>query len=358
MPSRPSKVKVSDNDPEIIDNLGDEDLPQQLVYEITSYGADYPVDSLVKRLEQGDIFVPPFQRQFVWTLRQSSRFIESLLMGLPVPGIFLSREQESKKLLVIDGQQRLLTLMYFYTGIFADSGKEFALRGVQARFKNLTHKKLSEEDVRRLNDSIIHATVIQQDEPTDDDSSIYHIFERLNTGGTLLMPQEIRACIYHGSFNTLLEELNSNDAWRTIFGQESKRMRDIELIISFLELNLMNDKYEPPMNEFLNRFMKRHRNVEPAANKKFRRAFSSAIETIFESLGRHAFRPRKTLNAAVFDSVMVGVLRRLERGPVTSKSGISQAYEKLINDADFFTSTEQGTAREESIKTRMNLAGT
>ncbi len=76
------------------------------------------------------------------------------------------------------------------------------------RYEGKTYKTLENEDQLRLNDSIIHATIIRQDEPSDDQSSVYHIFERLNTGGTLLHPQEIRACIFHGPFNDLLAGLN------------------------------------------------------------------------------------------------------------------------------------------------------
>src|SRR5579884_3879606 len=87
-------------------------------YSITSYGTDYPVDALVKRVASQDIIVPTFQRGYVWSLREASRFVESLLLGLPVPSIFLSKEVETQKLLVIDGQQRLRTLGYFYEGIW------------------------------------------------------------------------------------------------------------------------------------------------------------------------------------------------------------------------------------------------
>jgi uncharacterized protein with ParB-like and HNH nuclease domain len=87
-------------------------------YEITSYGADYPVDSIIKRLEDDIILVPEFQRKYVWSIVQASRFIESLLLGLPVPGIFMSKELNTNKLLIIDGQQRLKTLQFFYKGIF------------------------------------------------------------------------------------------------------------------------------------------------------------------------------------------------------------------------------------------------
>jgi uncharacterized protein with ParB-like and HNH nuclease domain len=90
-----------------------EDVPEEhidFVYTITSYGADYPVDALVQRLKSGDIFIPQFQRAYVWSYKEACRFIESLLLGLPVPGIFVAKESETGKLLVIDGHQRLKIL--------------------------------------------------------------------------------------------------------------------------------------------------------------------------------------------------------------------------------------------------------
>ncbi|HSE57197.1 MAG TPA: DUF262 domain-containing protein, partial [Nitrospiraceae bacterium] len=127
----------------VIDNLGDDsDELLPFKYSITSYGADYPVDSLIKRIADGSIYVPSFQRGYVWKVKQASRFIESLLLGLPVPGIFLSKEQGTQKLLVIDGQQRLRTLQYFYEGIFEPGGKKFSLRGVQSKYNGSTYRLL------------------------------------------------------------------------------------------------------------------------------------------------------------------------------------------------------------------------
>ena len=102
---------------------------------------------------------------------------------------------------MIDGQQRLRTLQYFYRGIFEPDKREFALKGVTPEFEGVTYNSLKDHDRRRLDDSILHATIVRQETPSDDDSSIYHIFERLNTGGIPLNPQEIRATIYHGEFN-------------------------------------------------------------------------------------------------------------------------------------------------------------
>jgi len=181
----------------VVDKVRDSEEIIPFQYSITAYGADYPVDGLVKRISDGSIFIPPFQRQFRWDRKRASRFVESLLLGLPVPGIFLSREEETNKLLVIDGHQRLRTLQCFYEGVFTD-GKEFSLIGVQQQYNGATYESISEEDRRRLDDSILHATIVRQDEPSDDNSSVYQIFNRLNTGGVNLNPQELRACLYHG----------------------------------------------------------------------------------------------------------------------------------------------------------------
>lgn len=75
-------------------------------YSITSYGVDYTVDRIVNRLGKNHIIIPEFQRQYVWDIKQASRFIESLILGLPVPGVFLSQEKDTNRMLVIDGQQR------------------------------------------------------------------------------------------------------------------------------------------------------------------------------------------------------------------------------------------------------------
>ena len=106
--SQPPVVERYDAD-DVEDDTEDEGV-QTVRFRISSYGADYTVDSLVKRLHREDFFVPPFQREYVWTLPQASKFIESLLLGLPVPNVFVAKEAASSKHLIIDGQQRLKTL--------------------------------------------------------------------------------------------------------------------------------------------------------------------------------------------------------------------------------------------------------
>lgn len=340
----------------IEDRLGDVDKVIPFRYSITSYGVDYPVDGLVKRIRKGDIYIPSFQRGYVWTLKQASRFVESLLLGLPVPGIFLSREENTQKLLVIDGQQRLRTLQWFYEGIFQKTRREFSLSRVQSEFKGATYRALKDQDRRRLDDSILHATIVKQDEPSEDDSSIYHIFERLNTGGTGLVPQEIRACIYHGEFNDLLKELNNNAAWRSVFGKVHYRMRDQELILRFLALYFDLDRYGRSMKEFLNKFMGRNRHIDSLSRERINKAFVDTIDVIHKALGEQAFRPKKALKASVFDSVMVGVARRLERGSIQDLATVRRQYEALLSNDLYGESTEARTSDEKRVHNRVELA--
>jgi hypothetical protein len=259
---------------------------------------------------------------------------------------------------VIDGQQRLTTLLYFYDGIFRPTGREFALYGVQSHFVGATYQSLDVDDRRRLDDAIMHAIIVRQDQPSEDDSSIYHIFERLNRGGTLLSSQEIRAAIYHGEFNDFLAELNNNEQWREMFGPVNRRMRDQELILRFLAFYFEGGEYEKPLKGFLNRFMGRNRHLQRYAGEQLRAAFEPAIHTIFAAVGPRAFRPRRNFNAAVFDSIMVGVATRIERSAIEDFEGLNQAYGDLVRDEAFMTATEVRTADEDSVARRLSLAMT
>jgi len=333
-----------------------QDEPLTFKYSITSYGADFDVEGLVKRIEREDIYIPPFQRKFVWTHHQASRFIESLLLGLPVPGIFLSKEQDSQRLLVIDGQQRLWSLFTFYNGIFVPKKKEFALTGLHSNFEGLTFNTLSREDKRRLDDSIIHATIVRQDEPDDGDSSIYMIFERLNTGGNQLQAQEIRSALYHGEFNDLLAVLNKNQSWRNLFGALNPRKRDEELILRFFALYYNFDQYQTPIKEFLNNFMGSNRHLKKHSAKKLTSLFERTVSTVEDCFGSKAFKPKSSLNAGVYDSVMLGVARRLTQGPIEDKKNIKAAYTKLLSNQEYVDATEVSMADVSKVNTRVGLA--
>lgn len=367
MPDEVDVTEIEDDE-----NVLDVDAEQEVIpvsYDITSYGADYPVDGLVKRLTQGDIVVPSFdpmyeqsdevhgfQRRFVWTRPQMDKFVESLLLGLPVPGIFLVRDS-GNKLLVLDGQQRLRTLQAFYRGIH--DGRQYTLKHVQEPFRGRAYENLDDEGRRRLDDSIIHATVLRQELPAGSQDAVYSIFERLNTGGSPLQPQEIRIALYHGPFLRLINELNQDSDWRELYGPTSPRFKDQELVLRVLALYEQGQEYSRPVKGFLNSYLRKNR--ERTANQAAELAslFEIASAAIHESIGSRAFRPVRPLNAAVLDSVMVGVMRRITRMPDSYEldgEAVKTAYDTLLANKDFLAATSSSTAAEDSVSNRLKLA--
>ena len=352
-----TRVELSENTEDaVIDQDNSDETVGIKEYAVTSYGIDYDVEGYVRRLQSGDIKIPPYQRKYIWDQIRASRFIESLLLDLPVPGVFLYRDRDSEIQWVVDGQQRLQTLRFFYEGKFSDSGRVFALKGLETRFNDLTYEELDITIRRRLDNSLIRATVIRQDKPDDEATSQFYVFERLNTGGVALSSQEIRAAIYGVKFNALLHELNGNNAWRTLFGktQKDKRKRDEELILRFLALYLEGKTYSRPMKAFLNKFMKGNRNLQSYDRDKIEPLFTSTVSCILEKLGADAFKPTKSLNAAMLDSLMIGIARRLESKAIISD--ISDEFLSLRQDSEFNELVSGTTSDPERVQRRIHLA--
>jgi len=335
-------------------------------FDLTFYGADYPVDGLVKRLKNRDVVIPSFdpasempleveafQRKFIWTKLQSERFVESLLLGLPVPGIFLVQES-NRRLLVLDGQQRLLTLAAFYSGVL--NKKEFLLENVQQQFRGKGYSTLDEDQRRTLDDAIIHATVIKKTQDSQDLSSIYTLFERLNSGGTRLSPHEIRVALVPGPLMHLVRELNNDTYWRGAFGSPSKSLKDHELILRFIALFFAPIPYESPMKDFLTAYAQHNKDLSQESANDIVHAFRGTIHKIVQAVGSKPFRLKNALNAAVFDSVMVGLARRLATGVPADVGKIGEAYFRLLSDTDYLYAVSKATAREDQVASRLKLA--
>lgn len=340
------------------------EVAKSVRYRITSYGMDFDVDGLVRRLNRGSVFVPPFQREFVWSRKRASQFIESLLMGLPVPGVFLTQEPATEKLMVIDGQQRLKTLQFFYSGYLGTSGatgaetRPFALDGVDPEFQQKRYADLSEPERYRLDNSRIHATIVRQNFPEDGNSGMFHIFHRLNSGGQQLTSQEIRQAICRGSLMDSVRELNDNADWRAIFGPISLRQKDQELILRFWAMYLNADNYAAPMLGFLNNFADKHRNPSVEFLYEGRAAFAKTVRAFNSALGNKAFRAKasRQLNAAVFESMSVGLAHRIKSSGNPKSSALIHAHDALLRDDEYIASVSGGTARASSVKTRIEKA--
>ena len=195
-------------------------------YDITASPNDFNVLTISSYLNSGAIVIPSIQRFFTWDLQRSSKFVESLILGLPIPQIFLFEESKNR-FLILDGQQRLMSLYFFIKMRFPRPGTRAQIR---AAFKQ--HKKIPDEMLQnqqmfsefriklpdredgsesplhgltyaglgeyktRLDLTPVRVVIIKQNEPKDDNSSIKEIYNRLNTGGVNLRPQEMRANLY------------------------------------------------------------------------------------------------------------------------------------------------------------------
>jgi len=355
-----------------VDREGYEDINETeevapLHSSVTSYGADFPVDSLVNRLNNNDIVVPSFypelgdpdagivgfQRDYVWSKSQADRFVESLLLGFPVPGIFLVQGTDGVYL-VLDGQQRLKTLQAFYRGSLRD--RTFRLQSVQEQFKGKTYDTLDIDSRRQLDNSIIHATIVKPDDPSGDQSGIYHVFERLNTGGTLLQPQEIRVALYHGDLITLIRELNENEDWRTLVGAVSRRLKDQELILRFFAMRSPERTYEAPMKEFLNQYAEWNRQLNHETGEVLKDHFTSTVAKINGVLGASAFRPARAVNAAVVDSLMTAIDAGNSENRLKDDDALRSGFERLMADDEYRSAIEKATAREENVAIRKERA--
>ncbi|MCA1564941.1 MAG: DUF262 domain-containing protein [Acidobacteria bacterium] len=364
-------------------------------YEILTYPADYTLEILVKKWEEKAIRSPNLQRRFVWPQARASKLIESFLMGLPVPPVFLYQDREEGDLLIVDGHQRLRAIAYFFSGWFGEKDDPkrvpFELVGLsdESPFSGMTYQKLentSPVDFKKFKDCVLRAYVMRQLQPADNDSSILEVFGRLNTGGMALHGQEIRNCVYEGEFNELLKKLNKNENWRKIVGTEAedKRMRDIELILRSLALLYNVKKYEKPMKEFLNKFMREYR-LPPHENPKdsdakkkaiaekrkayeeqikgFEDIFTRTAQAVVQYLDPKPFHILRGLNAAVFDSVFTAFALHIDKvsnGKATAAKikQVRSKYDALLKNRQYIKWVSAATTDQDVVPKRLKKAET
>jgi len=240
----------------------------KLEFEILNYPADTTLKGYLQQKQDGVLTVPSFQRRFVWDHVKASKLIESFLIGLPVPGVFLYKPRVGSTYQVIDGHQRITAVTSYLSGLIGDT--KFRLKGVADKWNGLSFDELDESDRFKLEQSVMRATIIQQLDPMDD-RSIYMIFERLNTGGVNLNPMEVRRCVYYGPFVDSLDELNDDPNWRICISKQEpdKRFRDVELVLRVLAMSEHSREYEKPMKGFLSNFTADNKNPHPPSNPAF-----------------------------------------------------------------------------------------
>ena len=346
---------------EVADLESSNDHSQPIAYQ----GRDFDVIGLIQRLEKEDLIVPSFgieaedlstagfQRAFVWSRPQMDRLIESILLDYPIPEIFLIRQTDNRYL-VLDGQQRLRTLQFFYEGIY--DGKEFSLQNVVDQFRGLTYKTLSTDQRRLFDGTFVQATILTSDGSSGTRRSIYSIFERLNAGGTKLTPHEIRVALYAGPLIEHLTTLNADQNWRSLYGAYNKRLRDQELVLRIIALYTSQSSYRQPLKTFLNDFLGELKK-EVGLPIDATNLFASAARLINGGLGRDALRHGSPqVNAALTEAMFVGLMRRIESGSEPSIRKVARVIEQLKQDEELMGAVARSTANEQMVQSRLDVS--
>ena len=337
-------------------------------FNLTSYGWDTDVEGLVKRLNRDDIHVPGFQRKYVWNTSEKSRFVESLILGLPVPSVFFAQDIITKKLNIVDGQQRLKSLQEYLSGSFSLSGKDIQTELKGCYFSNdvakgNNPKVLSEPEQRLLSDALLHAVVIKPDVSHDDvkygheyNNAVIQVFKRLNTSGKPLQAQEVRACVFYGELNELLLELNQNHDWRKLFGKEHSRLKDVEAILRFCALFSNLEEYKSPMPRFLDEYMEDNRNVSSEESDVLRKYFEIIVKLTREAYGDEAFKKGNTFLLTKFDAVFVGAAKAIEGGKSFDLIEFKKCVDNLLNDKEYQWSIEEFVNDKNRVDKRIKVS--
>ncbi|WP_204303700.1 DUF262 domain-containing protein [Stenotrophomonas maltophilia] len=360
-------------------------------YEISSSPNDFNVSTIFSFIKSGAVKIPGFQRHFVWDIKRSSKLIESLLLGLPVPQVFLYEEAKNS-FLVIDGQQRLMSIYYFVKQRFPRPEKRAELRaifdaesgdipdevlqddryfvpfnlklpapipGPKSRFDGLNYSTLGEFKVA-FDLRTVRNIIVKQTSSEEDDSAVFEIFNRLNSGGVNLTPQEIRASLYHSSFYEVLQRINNKPAWRHIVGREDAdiHMKDVEILLRSFAMLVMSDKYAPSMTKFLNIFSRKCRGLDSSQVTYLERLMDEFGE-IAAKLPARAFynQGNSRFNISLFESMFVAACgSAFKERNFEVKHFTVEHLASLKSDIHFTRASSEGTSKSENVATRIGIA--
>lgn len=344
-------------------------IPQQENNIFTSSG-DPEIDSLYNKQKRGRLVLQPdFQRQYVWDSTKASKLIESAILLIPLPIIYLSEEKDGKEY-VIDGQQRLTSFFAFIDGTFPD-GRPFKLSGltVCADLNGKKFNELPEEMQDKIRYYKIRAITFLKNSSED---LKFEIFERLNTGSVQLNDQELRNCLYRGCFNVALKEMAADPDFMYICGLKSpdKRMRDIELALrfcAFYHKTYLN--YKSPIRNFLNQEAQERRDISDRDLSEIKAAFKNSCQIIRSIFDKNSFKrfykgrdgepngywePKK-FNTSLYDILMYSFAKEDKNKVFQNLDAIKEALIYLMTeDQDFVDSIELSTSSVQAVTMRFD----
>jgi hypothetical protein len=339
---------------EVIEHIDEEETPLNLPHEkrrVYSDKNDRSIFELYRRYQRGDLNLDPeFQRNYVWDDKRASLLVESVLLEIPIPVIYLAEEIDGK-FTIIDGQQRLRSFFRFINN-------EFKLRKLRvlSDFEGKLFKTLDKDNQIKVEDATLRTIEIRKE--TNPDVK-FEIFERLNVGSVKLNDQELRNCIYRGKYNNLIKELSENRDFLLLLGldEAQKRMQQREIVLHFLAFyNQTVFKYRQPMKQFLNNEMDTNKGISDEKLNLLRQKFKDSIsltKTIFGKMAFRRFVPgnkdkpdgkwEKRVNMGLFEVIMCGFSKYRKNQIVPLSDVIREELIHLMGFHEEFTNSISGT---------------
>lgn len=388
---------MTEEEIEIKDNQkyeGEDDSQDQDIsfteYEISASPNDFNVRTLYDFIDSGIVKIPGFQRNYVWDIKRASKLIESLLIGIPIPQIFLY-EQGKNNFLVIDGQQRYFTIYFFKNKRFPKKEKRFELRKIfddnkgipeniladnnyfvdfnlslpeqlperKNKFNKRNYATLTEDDRTAFDYRTIRNIIIKQNSPNDGDSVIFEIFNRLNSGGVNLKQQEIRTSLYHSQFYDMLYRINLDQNWRSLTPQPTPdlNMKDVEILLRGFAMLVNHDSYKPSLTKYLNDFSAKARKYS-ADEITYLESLFTAFATAAVALDSKMFFTKSgRFNIAIYESIFVALTETAYKAKNTEINATDIAKIKLLKeDKDFVAASQSSTASSSNVILRINKA--
>lgn len=346
----------------------DEDIDLSGKKKIDYKSKDSDIDGLYRQYQKGRLLIQPnYQRKYVWDSKKASLLIESILMDIPIPIVYLADTQDGK-INVIDGQQRLTSIFSFIDGKYPD-GREFRLSGLQI-FCDLRKKKFVDLD-ETMQNKILDYSIRTITFTTESDPDLqYEIFSRLNTGSISLNAQELRNCVYRGEFNDFVKELATDKDFLTLLGlkEPHKRMADVELVLRFIAFYIHPVRnYKSPIKKFLNETMRDFAHITEDKKRQIRNAFHTAVTNLRSLLGENCFRrfkkdkkegswEKNSLNVALYDILMTSMARTDITVLMRHLDAVREAYiDLMVSNQDFIDSIMIRTSDTISVQKRFKI---
>lgn len=358
-------------------------------YDVTASPNDFNLKTLFDFVESGALVIPGFQRNYVWDIGRASKLIESILLGLPIPQIFLYEESRNK-FLVIDGQQRLMSIFYFIKQRFPRKEKRVEIRKIFGEYGYIPLEILEDDTYfRKFNLSLsdpmpghknrfhglnystlgdlklsfdmrtVRNVIVKQNLPEEDDSAVFEIFNRLNSGGVNLTPQEIRASLYHSKFYDMLFKINNDARWRKLLNSDEADLhaRDVEILLRSFAMLVEGSTYKPSMVKFLNRFSSNSKKLSDDKIDYLKDLFYSFLESSKDLPDRIFFGNRGRFATLFFEAVFAAVTAQCfaDKQMVSGKLS-SEKIKKVFLDSEFIEASQTDTASTNNVQTRLKRA--